>query len=249
MDAAGLLLIRGTGREAEVLMGRRSRASRFMPGVYVFPGGRVERADGRPSGFAETMTSPPMGTDSATRRRLTLFARAALRETFEETGLLVAERPGPGPAGIDAPAAGTAEVWRAFRRAGRAPAFSALALVARAVTPTRSLIRFHTRFFRADGQAAHGDLLGDGELEDLRWVPVEDAGSLPIAEVTVLVLREALAHGPAGGNAARPAPLFRWVGAGEQPRHTVRPRPLGGLDLTGGPTILPGRLKNSRAAR
>jgi 8-oxo-dGTP pyrophosphatase MutT (NUDIX family) len=218
-----LLLIRGTGRTAEVLMGRRSRASRFMPGVYVFPGGRVERGDARPSGFAETMTAPPGGTDRATRRRLAHFARAALRETFEETGLLVADRPDPRPRAIDSGSAGEAEIWRAFRRAGRSPAFSALSLVARAVTPTRSPIRFHTRFFRADGQAACGDLLGNGELEDLRWVPVENALSLPIAEVTVLVLREALAHGPASGGAPRPVPLFRWVGATERPRQSLGP--------------------------
>ena len=204
-------------------MGRRHRASRFMPGVYVFPGGRVERADARPSGFTETMTSPPEGTDTATRRHLTLFARAALRETFEETGLLVADRPGGHPAKFDTAAAGPAEVWRAFRRAGRAPAFSALALVARAVTPTRSPIRFHTRFFRADGHAAYGDLAGDGELQDLCWVPVEAASLLPIAEVTALVLREALAHGSTDSSLIRPAALFRWVGGSERPRHTVGP--------------------------
>jgi 8-oxo-dGTP pyrophosphatase MutT (NUDIX family) len=223
VDAAGLLLIRGVGHKAEVLMGRRSRASRFMPGVYVFPGGRVERADARPSGFTETMISPPEGTDNETSRHLTLFARAALRETFEETGLLVAGRPEAQRAEIDTAATRPAEVWRAFRRAGRAPAFSALALVARAVTPTRSPIRFHTRFFRADGHAAYGDLVGDGELEDLSWVPVEEVGLLPIAEVTTLVLREALAHGSTDNSIVRPAALFRWVGAGERPRHTVGP--------------------------
>jgi hypothetical protein len=60
-------------------------------------------------------------------------------------------------------------------------------------------------------------------LEDLRWVPVEDAGLLPIAEVTALVLREALAHGSTDSSTIRPAALFRWVGAGERPRHTVGP--------------------------
>jgi 8-oxo-dGTP pyrophosphatase MutT (NUDIX family) len=228
VDAAGLLLIRGSGRRAEVLMGRRSRASRFMPGVYVFPGGRVERVDARPSGFAETMPALPGGTDRATGRRLRHFARAALRETFEETGLLVADRPPPSSAEIDTAAGGEAEIWRAFRRAGRAPAFSALSLIARAVTPTRSPIRFHTRFFRADGRAAYGDLLGDGELEDLRWVPVEKAGKLPIAEVTALVLREALA--PSG-------------------RATASAAKTGRLDLRGGPTILPGRNRTYSAAR
>ena len=91
VDAAGLVLIRGRGEGASVLMGRRHRASRFMPDVYVFPGGRVERSDARPSGFPEPPPTAPEGLDRATRRRLVVFARAALRETFEETGVLVAD--------------------------------------------------------------------------------------------------------------------------------------------------------------
>lgn len=203
-------------------MGRRSRASRFMPGVYVFPGGRVERADAVPSGFDETLAPSPEGTDLATKNRLVRFARTALRETFEETGLLVGDPLGPeaGHVGPDGPA--RTEVWRAFARAGLAPAFSALALVARAVTPTASPIRFHTRFFRADGDAATGELGGDGELEDLHWVRAEDTGHLPMSTVTALVLEEALAHGAAGPGAKRPAAFFRWVGDAERPRHDSR---------------------------
>ena len=255
-EAAGLVLIRQARRAAggaevlrgaEVLLGRRSRRSRFMPGVYVFPGGRLSAFDRRASGFAEDLAPPPPGLDARTRRRLAVFARAALRETFEETGLLLGL---PAPASMDAMAptdAATArapDVWAAFARAGLAPAFGALGLVARAITPTDSPLRFHTRFFLADGANAHGPLGGDGELEDIRWVPVTAAPALPIPEVTLRVLEEALARraedaqgtrpentqvtrpeNTQGAPGARPAPLFRWVGAEMRPR--AWPGPLG----------------------
>ncbi len=204
-------------------MGRRSGASRFMPGVYVFPGGRAEPVDAVASGFDEAMARPPEGTDLTTRRRLVRFARTALRETFEETGLLVADPPRSGGASLEADPSPTTAVWRAFARAGLAPAFSRLALFARAVTPTASPIRFHTRFFLVDGNAAKGELSGDGELEDLHWVAAGDAALLPMSTVTTLVLREALAHGSATRRGRRPAAFFRWVGSGQWPRHAVGP--------------------------
>lgn len=211
VDAAGLVLVRGTGERAEVLMGRRHRASRFMPDVYVFPGGRVEPSDVRPSGFPEPLAPAPGGLDRATRRRLAVFARTALRETFEETGVLIAGATSTSstattPSRHSEPAA----VWQAYDRAGLAPAFGDLTLVARALTPTSSPIRFHTRFFRGDGGAARGALRGDGELEDLHWVPVGAVSGLPLSEITLLILREALAHEPRA--AGRPAAFFRWVG-------------------------------------
>ncbi len=196
-----------------------------MPGVYVFPGGRLSALDLRASGFAEDLAPPPPGLDARTRQRLAVFARAALRETFEETGLLLGlAAPAPAEAGT-APALG---VWAAFARAGLAPAFGVLGLVARAITPTASPQRFHTRFFLADGANAHGPLGGDGELEDIRWVPVAAAPDLPIPEVTLRVLEEALARraeDAQGACGARPAALFRWVGPEMQPR--AWPGPLG----------------------
>ena len=180
-------------------MGRRGRTSRFMPGVYVFPGGRAERADAMPSGFDETMALPPEGTDLNTRRRLVRFARTALRETFEETGLLVADPQRSGGAAVEADQSPRLAVW------------------------TASPIRFHTRFFRVDGHAARGELSGDGELEDLHWVTASDARLLPMSTVTTLVLREAMAHGPATRGGERPAAFFRWVGGGQWPRHAVGP--------------------------
>ena len=233
-EAAGLVLIRqarSADGSAEVLLGRRSQRSRFMPGVYVFPGGRLSALDRRASGFAEDLAPPPPGLDARTRTRLAVFARAALRETFEETGLLLG-LPAPTPTDATAPAGtGTARalgVWAAFAHADLAPAFGALGLVARAITPTASPLRFHTRFFLADGANAHGPLGGDGELEDIRWVPVTAAPALPIPEVTLRVLEEALARraqDAQGARGTRPAPLFRWVGPTMRPR--AWPGPLG----------------------
>ncbi len=217
-EAAGLVLIRraaAAGSGAEVLLGRRSGRSRFMPGIYVFPGGRVGSEDRRPSGFAEPLPDQPPGLGQATRRRLAEFARAALRETFEETGLLLgaeAASAPPPPLGGEG-----AEVWNAFTAAGLHPGFAGMRLVARAITPTGSPVRFHTRFFLAEGAAVAGQIGGDGELESIHWAPLESLPELPMADITLLVLIEALAHRAGAGGPDRPAALFRWIGSRQHP--------------------------------
>src|SRR5580704_7094687 len=78
-DAASLILLRGEGRDLELLVGRRPLSVRFMPGVYVFPGGAVDPEDGRPwQSEIDIDALPP---------RLLRCARAALRETWEEAGV------------------------------------------------------------------------------------------------------------------------------------------------------------------
>ena len=217
-EAAGLVLIRQANAAdagAEVLLGRRSGRSRFMPGIYVFPGGRVGPADRRPSGFAEPLPDPAPGLDRDTQRRLAVFARAALRETFEETGLLL----GTQESASDPPSLPSADaaVWNAFTAAGLAPGFAGMRLVARAITPADSPVRFHNRFFLADGAAAAGEIGGDGELEDIHWASLESLPELPMADITLLVLEEALARRAGTGGPDRPAPLFRWIGSKQHP--------------------------------
>lgn len=193
-DAAGLILVRRPVRgAAEVLLGRRHAATRFMPGYYVTPGGRLEGIDSRPSGFSEPLQPPEGDVDAATGRRLPALARCALRETAEETGLLVGR-----PAPLDRR---PTPHWAPFIEAGLTPAFGDLRLIARAITPAGSPIRFHTRFFLVDGALAEGRLAGDGELEDLRWIPQDLLSTVRLAEVTRLVIAEALRQGEA------PAPL------------------------------------------
>jgi 8-oxo-dGTP pyrophosphatase MutT (NUDIX family) len=234
LDAAGLLLIRDNGG-LEILLGRRRRKARAFPGEYVFPGGLVEAADRHVSGFHETLPVSAAGLDGKTRRNLFVFARTALRECYEETGLLLVagDQPDSPSAGDrqDSPGAGDRhhEVWRAFAEIAAVPAFAALLPVARAITPLGYPRRFHSRFFMTvlgvSAQVKPADparaLAGDGELEDLGWVPIEETRRLPLAGANTVVLEECLGklmkrHRPGapwpGPLAGAPAPCFTWRG-------------------------------------
>lgn len=186
-----------------------------MPGYYVFPGGRLDQADGQWSGFAEDLPRQPKGHDWATHRKRLSLARAAIRETFEETGILVGQKGYPlGPAP-------KREIWQAFVSAGCAPAFARLRLFARAVTPVSSPMRFNTRFFYALDCPLVGQPKGNGELEDLHWRPVREVLRLQLAQVSALVLREALTHVRIGEKLRRRAPLFFWTRPESKARFTL----------------------------
>ena len=175
-----------------MLLGRRHRRAAFLPDIYVFPGGRLDAADRLPSGFAETL-SPALERQLAgdrTGRHALAFPRAAIRETFEETGLLVAD-PAPPPPGDSGTRGG---VWGAFAAHGLAPAFGRLEYVCRAITPTGSHRRYDTRFFLARDPVLAGDIAGDGELDDLAWWPLAAIPGLKLVDVTEFVLGEALRH-------------------------------------------------------
>ncbi len=168
-------------------MGRREPRQRFMPNVWVFPGGRVDVADRsravlrdlRPEVAArlETLWSP--GTTRA-------LAVAAVRETFEETGLAFGE----------------------LHAGELCPALDRLDYVGRAITPSRSPVRYHARFFSADAEHATGTLGGSGELLDLRWVKLHEALALPIIDATEFVLGLVIRR--AEGRACRGLPLFSY---------------------------------------
>jgi len=185
-DAASLVLVRDRAGGPEVLVGRRPLASRFMPGVYVFPGGAVDKTD-----FA-LESDRPLADDVEARLRRQApppLARAlpwtAVRETWEETGLLI------GTTGSVSGEA-TCPAVQAFAKAGLAPDLGALDYLMRAVTPPYIPIRFNTRFFIVDAAAAHGPLQPCPELEDIGWRPIEEVLTLSIVNVTEIVLGAAL---------------------------------------------------------
>ncbi len=197
-DAASLILLRGTGNELEVLVGRRPLTARFMPGVYVFPGGAIDRPDRSPWGV-ET------GAD-ALPPRLASAARAAMRETWEEVGVLVG-RPAEGPLS-DAPA--TAPIEAAYRERGLTAAIDRLTYVGRAITPSHSARRFNTRFFVGEGSLAIGEPAASQELEDAGWRRVEQDMLDSFRDVTRFMLARAIALRQ--GTATGEAPLFYTVG-------------------------------------
>src|SRR5262252_5568929 len=93
-DAATLIIVDMASGEPRVLLGRRRADMVFMPGRYVFPGGRVERADRQiavehdlKAGDLKKLMLWMKGTPSEARARA--LALAAVRETFEEAGLLI----------------------------------------------------------------------------------------------------------------------------------------------------------------
>ena len=195
-DAASLILLRHGGDGVEVLMGRRLRRAAFMPDHYVFPGGRIDASDARanPASPLDPSVTGHMkvaGRDSRARA----LAMAAVRETFEEAGLLLGEAGDVGPVGD--------ETWRAIRDTGLAPALARLHYVGRAITPTTSRIRFHARFFMADSSHVTGELGGSGELVDLHWTPLDAALELPLADVTEYLVGEEIPRQLAATGAAR----------------------------------------------
>ena len=188
-DAASVVLLRETGDTLEVLMGRRRKRARFLPDIYVFPGGRVDTADRSVPGdrfhlSSETELALRRDTPNASPLALAL---AAIRETHEETGYLL----GRAASGETFDAVPSTPFWSACREADMAPDVAALDYIMRALTPTLSPRRFNTRFFLADGAGCRGDLLVDGELEDLHWLPLDEAFDLPIIDVTELALTTA----------------------------------------------------------
>lgn len=173
-DAASLILLRDAADGPEVLMGRRHSRHAFIPDAFVFPGGKLD-ADDRQVTTAQSRTS------KATQATQALEA-AAIRETYEETGLLLAC-----PGDIGAAATGT---WGEFRSRGLVPDAKQLRLLARAITPAESPIRFHARFFAAYNAPVTGNINGSGELLDLAWYPLDHARTLPVIDVTEFVLKE-----------------------------------------------------------
>ena len=170
-DSATLILVRRDGPHPRVLMGQRSGGHAFMPNKYVFPGGRLDAADGRtkfvqdlhPATLAKLMARM-RGRPSATRARG--IAHAAVRETWEETGLLYGRK-----------------------RVGDAPDLSSLVLFLRAITPPGRTRRYDSRFFVAD--AAHVSNLDDphhdggGELLTIAWLTMDEVASLDLPLITI----------------------------------------------------------------
>lgn len=162
--AASLVLIRQGSDGPEVLMGRRPRKSAFAPDVFVFPGGKLDEADRRVRPTVP-LSEACIRLTAASRRLAHALAAAALRETEEETGLILPLASG---AGAD---------------------FSHLTLIARAITPTESPIRFHARFFQADAALTEGKMEATPELADLAYRPLDEALKLPMFDITEAVVR------------------------------------------------------------
>jgi 8-oxo-dGTP pyrophosphatase MutT (NUDIX family) len=209
-DASTLILLDRGETVPKVLLGRRHDRHVFMPGKFVFPGGRVEASDRlmpaaqplHPSVEARLMRS--VERPSATKARG--YALAAIRETFEEAGLLLGAR-------RETPPTIPSDEWDGFAAARVHPDLAALHFIARAITPPRRPRRFDTRFFAADATAIAHRLDGitgpDAELVELVWIPLPEARRLDMPTITAVILEELEARVAAGFGHDLPVPFYR----------------------------------------
>jgi len=213
-DAATLILVDRSTNKPQVLLGRRHQNHKFMPGKFVFPGGRVDPVDRK---MANTTHLDPRVEDRLMRavqrpspRRARALVLAAIRETFEETGLLLG-LPEGNMTGREGLAMST--VWATFAQAGAHPDLANIHFVARAITPPGRPRRFDTRFFTADaGTVTHrveGVVGPDTELVELVWVPIGEAKRLDMPAITGVALDELEQRVAAGLTHDLPVPFYR----------------------------------------
>jgi 8-oxo-dGTP pyrophosphatase MutT (NUDIX family) len=229
--AATAVLVRE--HSGEVLLVLRNARHGFMASVWVFPGGRVDEADVDHAATLaatpdETIADAGAGTTPEGGLRRAAFLCAAVRETFEEAGILLTEVPrtirADEPRDFAAALAG---------ESSRSSSLSKLEPFARWVTPPSEKKRFDTIFFCGlvpDLEA----VADDGEVVEARWLhpalalAEHRAGRLPLAPPTLLTLHSLLAAAYAGDDgydphdvthdpprcwsSAHAQRLMRWVG-------------------------------------
>ncbi|MBD3844997.1 NUDIX hydrolase [Bosea sp. SSUT16] len=209
-DAATMLIIDRNGARPKVLMGKRHESHKFMPGKYVFPGGRLDDGDrrmvatGALSQICEDRLLKRAVRPSASKARA--LALAAVRETFEETGLLF------GSDEFGVPELAPEGSWSEFAGHGVFPDLSAITFVARAITPPRRPKRFDTRFFTIDASALAKKIDGvtgpDSELTDLVWVDFDEAKALDLPSITKVIIQEVEARIAGGFAPYLPVPFY-----------------------------------------
>jgi 8-oxo-dGTP pyrophosphatase MutT (NUDIX family) len=191
--AATAVLMRESATGPEVLLLRRHRNSGFVPGAYVFPGGRVDANDGD---VAWAGTTAPPGE----------YWVAAVREVFEETGVLLA-RQQDGEWSADASSDDDLEAWRERLMQGQADLADVLAgrtltldpdalcYIAHWITPVAEPRRYDTRFFVAALPSGRNAAPDEREMTDMLWLSPSDAlerfeeGRLPMVFPTVRTLQ------------------------------------------------------------
>lgn len=183
-DAATLILLDRSGGRFRVLMGRRHMRHAFMPGKFVFPGGRTDPADSRiPVAAAlHPLEAEKLAGPRVSEARARAIAMSAVRETYEEAGLLI---------GHKGAFSTTKPDWQGFADHGVCPSLEGLRFVARAITPPGRVRRFDTRFLAAFKEDVAVELPEGGptdELEEIVWLPLEEAKHADVPKITQTIL-------------------------------------------------------------
>ncbi|OBZ96496.1 hydrolase [Pararhizobium polonicum] len=199
-EAASVMLLDRSAGGVRVLVGRRNKAHVFMPDLHVFPGGRRDRDDHRlawngdihPAVLARLKTAcGPRASES----RLRAIALAALRELHEEASIAIGAR-------------GCGNTTLPFL-----PDLTNLRYMARAITPPGHPRRFDTHFFALftdEAGVEPGDIRDSQELEDLRWIDVNDVSAVRMPDITGIILGDLRAslQSDASLPFGRPVPFY-----------------------------------------
>ncbi len=199
-NAATVIVLRDRHSNPSILMGQRGSKAAFMPNKFVFPGGALDPDDAQVP-LATPVAQPCFDrlAERAPDGMQTALAAAAIRELWEETGLILGT---PGAWQGDVPAD-----WQGFAATGHRPAADRLQYVFRALTPPGRPRRFDARFFLVDADAIQSDLddfsRAEDELSHLQWVPLAQAREFDLPFITEVVLAEIAAR--AGDTAPPPS--------------------------------------------
>ncbi len=190
-NAATVIVLRDRMNDPSILMGQRGANAAFMPNKFVFPGGAVDLLDG-----SVALASPLNDlcrarlADNAPDGLQNALAAAAIRELWEETGLVLGA-----PGNWDTP---PPPDWQSFAGTGHRPAAAGLQFVFRALTPPGRPRRFDARFFLVDAGAIQNDLddftRASDELSHLQWIRLRDARRFDLPFITEVVLAEIAAR-------------------------------------------------------
>ncbi|MDB2434741.1 NUDIX hydrolase [Luminiphilus sp.] len=212
-DASTLIIVK-PGREHRILLGKRSMEHKFMPGKFVFPGGKLDYIDQRLKVHRKLQDAVMIRLRKQVQKRvsdakLTGLALAAIRETFEETGLVIGH-----PSAMKVRT--KHEGWAAYLKRGVIPPLDQMDFIARAVTPPYRSRRFDTRFFMIYDDLIQGDS-GDltdtsGELLDLHWLTLGEARDTDLPAITrvVIDLVEERTRAPREKQMFQPSPYVRF---------------------------------------
>lgn len=211
-DAASLVITKVDDNDTVcVLMGRRHADAVFLPNKFVFPGGRFDSSDkdicpAYPLSSRNKRLLTRSINENVDREDMYALALTAIRETFEETGVVVG-----GPR--TSPQQKVPSQWREFFDTGFCPDPSGLRFFARAITPPGRTRRYDTRFFHvAEDRVACQTEPTDHELGEIGWIAVEDAQNRDIASITHHILADLaqLTREPPGQSEQHPVPFYRF---------------------------------------